>query len=310
MPALLAAALYVTVLPPHAREVPAEAVRAAVQAMTTSLPPPFAPRQIDAALFAEHLAAAGPACRVDPVCVCSVAALEAGTRALDLDLSPALSGAAWAADLKFFAPCDNALLDRRALLVEPNAEALASFLTGAATEMLRGRDLSRPRYAAVGPAAPAPPRAEPVRTMVSPKTPPPPKVQPVPRAFGRAASEADVRYRRGLSLANAGDRAMAAEEFAAALKLNPGHVGAALALGRVRLSLEQPDLALVAYENAHRIAPALGEPLCGMAEASRKLDMRGDAFRWYERCAASQDLAESTRAEARKWVEALRRGVR
>ena len=93
-PALMAAALQVALqvalLPaeiPENNGVPAEAVKAGAQALQRSLPAPWAELKLEKAALEGRLAAAGPACRVDLVCLCSVAPFEDGALALDLRVS-------------------------------------------------------------------------------------------------------------------------------------------------------------------------------------------------------------------------------
>jgi len=146
--AVLAAALQVALLPPDVAGVPAEAVKAAAQSLQRSLPAPWAQRKLDEAALAEHLAAAGPACRPDLVCLCSVAPFEEGELALDLrltSLAPAgLRG--WSADLRLVEPCAGRVLDRRSVVVEATPAAVAKFAAEAAGQLLRGRDLSSIRW--------------------------------------------------------------------------------------------------------------------------------------------------------------------
>jgi hypothetical protein len=150
--ALLAAAVPVMLLPATGRDVPAEALRAGQEALQRALPPPFEAAKLDLPVFEEHLAAAGTGCRADPACVCASAPLEAGARALDLDLVR-LSARAWAADLRLIAPCENEVIDRRAAVVDASQAALTRFVAGAAVALLRGRDRAAPRPAPLDAAA-------------------------------------------------------------------------------------------------------------------------------------------------------------
>jgi hypothetical protein len=141
----LLAAVPIALLPATAREVPAEAVLQAEAAVRKSLPRPFEAAPLDLATLHEHLAAAGPACRADPRCVCAAAPFEAGTRAIELDVQW-LSPQAWAGDLRLVAPCEGLLLDRKAAAVEASAAALARFVAEATGAILRGRDLGPLKY--------------------------------------------------------------------------------------------------------------------------------------------------------------------
>ena len=138
--ALLAAALPVALLPPDARELPAEATRAAVESMTRALPAPFAPAPLDALLVRTHLDAAGPACRHDGVCLCSAVPLTPGALALDLTLAKNEHGL-WSVDLSLLSPCEGKVLARRAELIEANKEALSQWIAKATEALLKGRDL-------------------------------------------------------------------------------------------------------------------------------------------------------------------------
>jgi hypothetical protein len=146
--ASMAAALQVAVLPPEATGVPQEAVKAGALTLQRSLPPPWAQAKLDEAALAEHLAAAGPACRPDLVCLCSVAPFEDGALALDLrvtSLAPAsLKG--WSVDVRLVEPCAGKVVDRRSLVVEATPAALSRFVAEATGQLLRGRDLPGIRW--------------------------------------------------------------------------------------------------------------------------------------------------------------------
>jgi hypothetical protein len=143
---LLAAALQVALLPADATGVPAEAVKAGAQALQKALPAPWAELKLDQAALAEHLAAAGPACRTDLVCLCSVAPFEEGALALDLRVTPLAPLKGWSADLRLVEPCAGRVVDRRSLAVEATPAALARFAGEAAGQLLRGRDLPGIRW--------------------------------------------------------------------------------------------------------------------------------------------------------------------
>jgi hypothetical protein len=155
--ALAAGPVPVAVLPVNAPELPREAA-AAADALGRALPPPFAALGLDGAAIREHLAAAGPACRRDPACLCAAAGLAPGQLALDLDLAPVGAPAsAWAADLRLLAPCEGRLVDRRAEMVAASGGALQRFLEESAAALLRGRDLARVPTPGLAPAAAAAP---------------------------------------------------------------------------------------------------------------------------------------------------------
>jgi hypothetical protein len=166
MAAALAAALQVVaVLPADAAGVPAEAVKAGVQAVQRSLPAPWAQQRLDEAALAEHLAAAGPACRPDLICLCSVTPFEEGALALDLRVTSLAPLKGWSVDLRLVEACAGAVVDRRSLVVEATAAALARFAAEATGQLLRGRDLTGIRWSGkaglvVEPEAPAKARAK------------------------------------------------------------------------------------------------------------------------------------------------------
>ena len=165
----LAAAFQITLLPPHAPGVPPEVVKAAAQALQRSLPAPWGEARLDAAAFAEHLAAAGPACRFDLTCLCSVAPFDEGALALDLrlsTLSPNLRFKGQSADLRLVEPCSGRVLDRRAAALEAGPAAAARFISEAAVALLRGRDLPAIRWP--GKAGVTAPGEPPVRRPVAP----------------------------------------------------------------------------------------------------------------------------------------------
>ena len=147
---LLAAALQVglrvALLPAESTGLPAEAVKAGAQALQRSLPAPWAELKLDRAALAEHLASAGPACRTDLVCLCSVAPLEEGVLALDLRLTSLAPLKGWSVDLRLAEPCAGKVIDRRSLVVEATPAALARFVGEAAGQLLRGRDLPGIRW--------------------------------------------------------------------------------------------------------------------------------------------------------------------
>jgi hypothetical protein len=162
---LLAAALRVALLPAETTGVPAEAVKAGAQALQRSLPAPWAEAKLDQAALAEHLAAAGPACRTDLVCLCSVAPFEEGALALDLRVSSLAPLKGWTADLRLVEPCAGKVVDRRSVAVEATPAALARFAAEAAGQLLRGRDLPGIRWTGKAgltvvpePARPVPPK--------------------------------------------------------------------------------------------------------------------------------------------------------
>jgi len=143
---LLAAALQVALLPADAAGVPAEAVKAGAQSLQRSLPAPWTEARLEQAALAEHLAAAGPACRTDLVCLCSVAPFEEGALALDLRLTSLAPLKGWSADLRLVEPCAGRVVDRRSLVVEATPAALARFTAEATVQLLRGRDLPGIRW--------------------------------------------------------------------------------------------------------------------------------------------------------------------
>jgi hypothetical protein len=132
----------VAILPVDAPELPHDSARAAADALAAGLPAPFRPMDLDARTVHEHLAAAGPACRADPACLCAAAGLSSDQIALDLTVTPAGAGA-WAVDLRVLAPCDGRRLDRRAEIVPAGIPGLQRFLEAALPALLRGRDLPR-----------------------------------------------------------------------------------------------------------------------------------------------------------------------
>jgi len=149
------AAIPIAILPATSSEVPAEAVRQAEVALRSAMPKPFEPAGLDLAVLATHLAAAGPACRADLECICTVGPFERGTRMLDLDVQK-LSARAWSADLRLLAPCEGELIDRKAAVVEASAAGLARFAADGAVALLRGRDLLPKAMPARWPDAPKP----------------------------------------------------------------------------------------------------------------------------------------------------------
>ncbi len=172
-PALMAAALQVALqvalLPaeiPENNGVPAEAVKAGAQALQRSLPAPWAELKLEKAALEGRLAAAGPACRVDLVCLCSVAPFEDGALALDLRVSSLAPLKGWSVDLRLAEPCAGKVVDRRSLVVEATPAALARFVSEAAGQLLRGRDLPGIRWSGkagmtVSPELPQPKRVPP-----------------------------------------------------------------------------------------------------------------------------------------------------
>ena len=180
--ATVAATLQVALLPPDqdSKGVPAEAVKAATQALQRSLPPPWLEAKLDEAALLSHLQAAGPACRQDLVCLCSVTPFEEGELALDLRVTSLAPLKGWSADLRLVLPCAGRVVDRRAAVVEASPAALARFVVDSAGQLLRGRDLGAIRWTGkagltVEPEVPArtqrPPEAPP-RRPVLPSAPP------------------------------------------------------------------------------------------------------------------------------------------
>jgi hypothetical protein len=146
--ASLAAALQVALLPPETTGVPQEAVKAGAQALQRALPAPWAQAKLDEAALGEHLAAAGPACRPDLICLCSVAPFEDGALALDLRVSSLSPGGlkGWTVDVRLVEPCAGKVVDRRSLVVEATPAALSRFVGEATAQLLRGRDLPGIRW--------------------------------------------------------------------------------------------------------------------------------------------------------------------
>jgi hypothetical protein len=169
----LAAALPIALLPAESSGVPAQGVKAATESLQRSLPAPWRAAPLDLAALEQHLAAAGPACRDDLLCLCSVVPLEEGALALDLRLSNLAPLGGWAVDLRLVVPCSGAVLDRRAAAVEPSAAALARFTAEAVALLLRGRDLGEIRWSG-GAALPA------LQNVGAARTPQPTEAQPRP----------------------------------------------------------------------------------------------------------------------------------
>jgi len=279
----LLAAMPIAILPASASEVPAAAVSEAQAALGRALPAPFEAARLDLRMLQEHLAAAGPGCRVAPACVCAAAPFEAGVRALDLEVSK-LSERAWAADLKLVAPCEDQILDRRASVVEAGAAALARFVSEAAEQMLRGRDLGPLRYAA----APTP--------------------APEPRAV--ALSEAAEAYQRGLAYLDRSAYSAAEQSLTHAIDLSPGYATAFAARGKARLFLEQTSPALEDFRRARELDAALSFPVYGLAEAHRRLGDRAAAIRFFEAylgMTAAPDNSADLRRAASLWIQSLRK---
>ena len=146
----LLAALPIALLPVEPGGVPAEAVRAAELALRKSLPPPFEAAALDAATLAEHLAASGPACRSDLLCLCSVAPFEEKAGALDLRLEQLPELKAWSADLRLVIPCLDLVVNRRAEALPQSPAALTRWIGETVVALLRGRDLGEVRWSAKG----------------------------------------------------------------------------------------------------------------------------------------------------------------
>lgn len=326
---ILLATIPLAVLPPDAREIPSDVAQAAREAMSNALPAPFAEPQGDAAKLRENLAVAGPTCRADPVCVCSAGPLAPSYAALDLKIEPAAMGKSWAVDLRLLYPCRNEVVDRRAALVAPERGAVVRFATESVAAMLKGHDLPQLRYSADAvpppppqPPPPPPPRAAPAPPVAAARPEPPPpapqKLAPpmegrlapelLPKAAPAQGSTYDELFRRGLEKLGKSDFRGAVEDLTAAMAVGGLKAEALVARGNALLGLERPNDALYDYAEANRLAPDLGRPLLGLAEANRRLGRRVAARRWYDEFLRSSapDVTDALKALVRRRAEGLK----
>ena len=330
---VLFATLPIVVLPIEARDLPADTARQVLLVAERSLPAPYASTPFDRAVLDEHLAAAGPACRSDLVCLCSVAVLATGTLALDVRVSSLSPLRGLSADVQLVRPCEDEVVDRRAAIVEAGWGRLDAFIAEAAGALLRGRDLGAVRYSgsraaaavarpaaivapsavaapvAIAPAAPvaATPSA---RVGVAPSAPvtvrPSAPVTAAPSAPVAAAPSTPVAAgRRGFAELARGDYAGAEQELTGAINNEPHRVDLLVARGRARLGLGQMQQALADFGLAHALAGDLAEPLYGLAEANRRLGHTSAAVHFYKQYSESGDADLRLLTEARLWLKAL-----
>src|SRR5207248_10054624 len=127
----------------------------------------------------------------------------------------------------------------------------------------------------------AQPAPAPTPAPTSPESPPPPRAIALPRPPEGSAREIGARLWRGqLELSHESYEA-AAREYGDALALDPGNALALLGRGRARRRLGETAAAYADLLAAHRLAPALAEPLFELAETALLLGLRDKARRFY-----------------------------
>ncbi|MGZ6143931.1 MAG: hypothetical protein ACXWLM_11375 [Myxococcales bacterium] len=263
----LLAAIPIAVLPATSREVPAEAVRQAEGALRSAMPPPYEPAKFP--MLEEHLAAAGPSCRADPQCVCSAVPLEAGAKALELEVER-LSARAWAADLRLLAPCENELIDRKAAVIDAGAAALSRFAAEAAAALLRGRDLGPLRWSGAADSYDQGMALLQVRAWAAAEAELDRVIQVTPEHAGALSGRGWAR----LGLARP---AAAAADFAIAQKLDPSASMPLYGLAEASRQLGHADVAVRHYR-AYLALP----------EGRTTPELRAEAAKWIQALERSQ----------------------